>query len=118
VVVKEAGLKKLCVSALQKAEGLGGGKPVIKQVKVVRSSDRLDGSGVGRSKRYGFVEFGAHEHALAVLRALNNNPNVFSRDHRPIVEFALEDHRSVLPHTTLHSTALLLTVCVVAVCEQ
>jgi nucleolar protein 4 len=39
------------------------------------------------------VEFTDHEQALAALRQLNNNPDVFTKEHRPIVEFALEDQR-------------------------
>ena len=36
---------------------------------------RLEADGVtSRSKGYGFIEFGAHLHALAALRQLNNNP--------------------------------------------
>ena len=31
---------------------------------------------------YGFVEFKTHEDAMEVLRAVNNNPNVFTRDKR------------------------------------
>jgi hypothetical protein len=39
----------------------------------------------------GFVEFAEHSHAIAALRELNNNPTIFSKDRRPIVEFAIED---------------------------
>lgn len=91
------------------------GKAVIQQAKIVRDKDRIDAkggafnppslvacllttwlwfcSGVTRSKRYGFVEFGSHDHALVALRALNNNPTVFNSFNRPIIEFALEDQR-------------------------
>lgn len=34
--------------------------------------------GKGKSKGFGFVTFKEHEHALAALRAINNNPEVFS----------------------------------------
>jgi nucleolar protein 4 len=37
------------------------------------------------------VEFERHDHALAALRQLNNNPAAFSADRRPIVEFAMEN---------------------------
>jgi nucleolar protein 4 len=69
------------------------GKPVVQQVKIVRDKERMDLNGKARSKRYGFVEFVQHEHALAALRYLNNNPNIFGAASRPIVEFALEDQR-------------------------
>lgn len=50
------------------------------------------GSGqLGTSKGFGFVAFSKHEHALAALRCLNNNPSIFSRDRRPIVEFSIEN---------------------------
>lgn len=59
----------------------------------MRDADRVDQSGQKRSKRYGFVEFVEHDVALAALRQLNNNPDVFTKDSRPIVEFAIEDMR-------------------------
>ena len=37
------------------------------------------------------MEFDRHDHALAALRQLNNNPAAFSADRRPIVEFAIEN---------------------------
>jgi RNA recognition motif-containing protein len=79
------------------------GQPVLQQVKLLRSTDRLDAAGAGKSKRYGFVEFSHHEHALLALRALNNNPAAFAnaeiksgKTARPFVEFALEDARKLL----------------------
>ena len=49
------------------------------QVKILRSTDRVDGKGVGRSMGYGFVELADHDIALSVLRALNNNPTIFGK---------------------------------------
>lgn len=50
------------------------------------------GSGqLGTSKGFGFVAFSKHEHALAALRALNNNGSIFTKDKRPIVEFSIEN---------------------------
>ena len=46
------------------------------QVKILRSTDKVDAKGVGRSKGCGFVEFTTHESALAALRAVNNNPDI------------------------------------------
>ena len=60
-------------------------------VKKVLSKDRVDSSCRGRSTGYGFVEFTSHNNALAALRANNNNPDIFSADRRPIVEFSLEN---------------------------
>ena len=57
----------------------------------MRSKERVDQTGKGRSLGYAFVEFESHEHALATLRATNNNPSIFGDSRRPIVEFAVEN---------------------------
>lgn len=49
----------------------------------------------GVSKGYGFVEFKKHEEALKALHRVNNNPQYFGADRRPIVEFAIDDVRKV-----------------------
>lgn len=49
----------------------------------------------GRSLGYGFVDFTEHSHSLATLRHLNNNPEPFGPEKRPIVEFSLEDRRKL-----------------------
>ena len=46
----------------------------------MRDMSRPDEKGQGRSRGYGFVDFTEHQHALACLRELNNNPNTFSND--------------------------------------
>ncbi|XP_065897360.1 RNA-binding protein 28-like [Dysidea avara] len=72
------------------------GTPVqIKQVKIMRSKDRINSQGIGRSMGYGFVEFTTHEAALAVVRAVSNNPSVFGPHKIPIVEFAMENARAI-----------------------
>ena len=63
----------------------------IKKVRIMRSKERVDQTGKGRSLGYAFVEFETHEHALATLRATNNNPDIFGDSRRPIVEFAVEN---------------------------
>lgn len=45
----------------------------------------------GKSKGFGFMSFTTHKEALTALRKLNNNPKVFSDQHRPIVAFSIED---------------------------
>ena len=45
----------------------------------MRSSERVDSKGIGRSKGYGFVEFSSHEAALNAVRAINNNPDLFGK---------------------------------------
>jgi hypothetical protein len=32
-----------------------------------------------------------HDHAVACLRQLNNNPAAFTNERRPIIEFAIEN---------------------------
>ena len=89
-------------------------------MKILRSTDRVDTSGIGRSKGYGFVEFYTPEAAMAALRGTNNNPDLFGPKkvqsvvtalksllrfllvalfgdplQRLIVEFALEDSRAL-----------------------
>merc|ERR1719348_969416 len=56
-------------------------------------------SGVGGkavSKHYGFVSFSQHEDTLAALRNVNNNPTMFTKDRRPIVEFSIENRKALL----------------------
>ena len=68
------------------------GKPkTVRKVRIMRNMDRVDSSGIGRSKGFGFAEFVSHEDALDVLRVTNNNPAIFGPDRRPIVEFAIEN---------------------------
>ncbi len=59
-------------------------RPVVKQVKLLRSADKTDAAGKQASKGLAFVEFEDHEHALCALRQLNNNPAPFgASDARP-----------------------------------
>lgn len=65
--------------------------PRVKQAKIIRSKDRIDtATNELRSKGYGFLEFNTHSHALASLRYLNNNPDIFDGK-RLTVEFSLEN---------------------------
>ncbi|KAI8871664.1 hypothetical protein GQ42DRAFT_161858 [Ramicandelaber brevisporus] len=68
---------------LTKDEQQSGGwdkKAHVKQAKIVRAKDRVDGkSGLLRSKGYGFLEFEQHAHALACLRYLNGRTDVFAK---------------------------------------
>ena len=71
---------------------------LVRQVKVVRDKERPGAGGLGRSKRYGFIEFSEHEHALRALRAVNNRKEVWGpgvSGGRPIVEFAVDDVRKL-----------------------
>jgi nucleolar protein 4 len=72
---------------------------IVKQVKLIRDPSHMDrksagedGKQVGVSRGYAFVEFTHHVHALACLRALNNQVDVDGMEsRRPLVEFALEN---------------------------
>jgi nucleolar protein 4 len=72
----------------------------IVQVKLLRDASAIDSSSQrAQSKGIAFVEFNEHHAALAALRAVNNNPQLFGGKHkRPIVEFAIEDARKVHLH--------------------
>jgi len=48
------------------------------------------------SKEYAFVSFEKHLDALAALRNVNNNPTMFTKDRRPIVEFSIENRKALL----------------------
>lgn len=64
-------------------------KAKIVECKVMRNKNK-DGK-LGTSKGFAFVAFSKPEHSLAALRKLNNNPNIFSKEKRPIVEFSIEN---------------------------
>ncbi|CAH1727832.1 unnamed protein product [Chironomus riparius] len=66
-----------------------GSKPI--ESRVMRENKPTPTHPKGKSKGFGFLSFSRHEDALAVLRKLNNNPDIFSANHRPIVSFSIED---------------------------
>ncbi|KAL3843426.1 hypothetical protein ACJIZ3_000829 [Penstemon smallii] len=66
-------------------------KPSILQIKILKDSKKGKEGEKGYSRGVAFLEFTEHEHALVALRVLNNNPNTFGAEHRPIVEFALDN---------------------------
>ncbi|XP_070498236.1 RNA-binding protein 28 [Chironomus tepperi] len=66
-----------------------GSKPI--ECRVMRENKPTPTHPKGKSKGFGFLSFSRHEDALAVLRKLNNNPEIFSANHRPIVSFSIED---------------------------
>ncbi|KNA17831.1 hypothetical protein SOVF_076500 [Spinacia oleracea] len=80
-------LKKLCIDAvISKASKQ---TPVIRQIKFL--SDVKNGKVRSHSRGVAFVEFAEHQHAIVTLRVLNNNPEPFGPQHRPIVEFAVDN---------------------------
>lgn len=66
-----------------------GLKPV--ECRIMRENKPTAEHPKGKPKGFGFLSFKKHEDALNVLRKLNNNPDVFSANHRPIVSFSIED---------------------------
>ncbi|GLI62226.1 hypothetical protein VaNZ11_004823, partial [Volvox africanus] len=86
----EAKLRKMFVEAVR--ERATKESPRVVQAKILREQDRYDASGARKSKGLGFVEFESHDHALAALRQLNNNPGTpWGGERRPIVEFAIDN---------------------------
>ncbi|CAN9499236.1 unnamed protein product [Ophioblennius macclurei] len=83
-------LKTLCFQALKGVKGVR-----IPECRVMYDKKPEKGQVMGQSLGYAFVQFGDHDHALAVLRHLNNNPDIFGSHKRPIVEFSLEDLRKL-----------------------
>ncbi|KAM9650239.1 RNA-binding protein 28 isoform 1-T1 [Trichechus inunguis] len=88
--VDDKQLRKLLLSATRGEKGVR-----IKECRVMRDLKGAHGKGKGQSLGYAFAEFQAHEHALTALRYINNNPDVFGPQKRPIVEFSLEDRRKL-----------------------
>nr|XP_025147261.1 RNA-binding protein 28 isoform X2 [Bubalus bubalis] len=88
--VDDKQLRKLLLNATR------GEKAVrIKECRVMRDLKGAYGKIKGQSLGYAFAEFQEHEHALAALRHINNNPEIFGPQKRPIVEFSLEDRRKL-----------------------
>lgn len=89
----EKELKKLCRDAVLSRACKQN--PVIQQVKLLKDSKNEKVAAKNHSRGVAFVEFKEHEHALVALRVLNNNPETFGAEHRPIVEFALDNVRTL-----------------------
>ncbi|KAL7638722.1 UNVERIFIED_CONTAM: hypothetical protein RMT77_010255 [Armadillidium vulgare] len=64
---------------------------VIKECRIMKNLFNFDANGKPISKGHGFVAFTEHAHALEALRRVNNNPDIFRKDKRPVVEFSLEN---------------------------
>lgn len=89
----EKKLKALFTAAVK--ERAVKANPKIIQVKILKEDDTKGANVAGRSKGIAFVEFSEHEHALCALRQLNNNPETWSKDHRPIIEFAIDNVKAL-----------------------
>ncbi|CAA7399263.1 unnamed protein product [Spirodela intermedia] len=86
-------LKALCRNAVLSRASKQN--PSILQVKLLKDAKKGKINAKSHARGVAFVEFKEHEHALVALRVLNNNPETFGPDHRPIVEFALDDIRKL-----------------------
>ncbi|KAG5130791.1 hypothetical protein JHK84_037188 [Glycine max] len=87
--MNEKELKKLCIDAV--ISRATKQKPVIRQIKFLKNEKKGNVAQERYSRGVAFVEFSEHQHALVALRVLNNNPETFGPEHRPIVEFALDN---------------------------
>ncbi|XP_015892442.1 uncharacterized protein LOC107426710 [Ziziphus jujuba] len=87
--VTEKDLKKLCIDAITSRATKQ--KPTIQQIKFMKDLKKGKEVSKNYSRGVAFVEFSEHQHALVALRVLNNNPETFGPEHRPIVEFALDN---------------------------
>ncbi|XP_047955273.1 RNA-binding protein 28-like isoform X2 [Salvia hispanica] len=85
----ERDLKKLFLNAV--ISRATKQKPVIRQIKILKDSKVRKEGEKSRPRGVAFLEFTEHQHALVALRVLNNNPEIFGSEHRPIVEFALDN---------------------------
>ena len=83
------GLRRLCDNAVRARATRQ--VPDILSAHMIFDKERRNPDGTPRSRGIGFVEFSEHEHALTALRHLNNNPEIYGADRRPIVEFSVEN---------------------------
>ncbi|KAI3887094.1 hypothetical protein MKX03_009738 [Papaver bracteatum] len=85
MTISEKQLKNLMLDAVVSADS--------KQTLVIQQDAKASNKQLKRGTA--FVEFSEHQHALAALKAYNNNPKPFGPEHRPIVEFAVENIQSL-----------------------
>merc|ERR1711993_231244 len=64
-------------------------KPKITELRVMKDMK------TGKNKGFAFLSLASHDMAVQVLRALNNNPEVFHKDQRPIIEFSIENRKAL-----------------------
>lgn len=91
--ISEKDLKVLVQKILTEANPDLGQKKLFCQVKVLKETEKVDKDGEPLSKGIAFIEFKKHEYALQALKLCNNDAKYFGGKFKPIVEFALEDHR-------------------------
>ncbi|XP_067950905.1 RNA-binding protein 28-like [Watersipora subatra] len=89
VKLNDKQLKSICLKSVQEKTAK------ISECRIIRDLTNVNADGIGKSRGYAFVEFGDHKHAIAALRHLNNNPEIFTNEKRPIVEFSLENTKAL-----------------------
>ncbi|XP_020271856.1 RNA-binding protein 28-like isoform X2 [Asparagus officinalis] len=87
--MSEEDVKKLCIDAVLIRASKQ--QPVIQMVKLLKDVKKGQAVVKKHPRAVAFVDFKEHEHALVALRVLNNNPETFGPEYRPIVEFAVEN---------------------------
>lgn len=87
--MSEEEVKKLCIDAVLSRASKQ--KPVVQKVKLLKDVKKGQVAAKKHPRGVAFVDFKEHEHALVALRVLNNKPDTFGPEHRPIVEFAIEN---------------------------
>ncbi|MCP9261295.1 RNA-binding protein 28 [Dirofilaria immitis] len=85
--------KSLTDKAFRSMCFIAAGNPDAKitECRIWRDKSKLDASKEALSRGFGFVNFSSHQDALSAMRHLNNNPDIFTKEKRPIVEFSIEN---------------------------
>ncbi|KAI3855501.1 hypothetical protein MKX03_004358 [Papaver bracteatum] len=86
--ISQKQLKKIFVDAVLSRASKQ--TPVIQQIKFLNETKAAKAT-KNYSRRVAFIQFTEHQHALVALRVLNNNPETFGPERRPIIESALEN---------------------------
>ncbi|TYI37725.1 hypothetical protein ES332_A03G233500v1 [Gossypium tomentosum] len=87
-------LKQFCIDAVTSQAAKQ--KPVIRQIKFLKTVKKGKVVIKNQSRGVAFDQFSEHQHALGALRVLNNNPETFGPEHRPIVEFAVDNVQTLI----------------------
>ncbi|KAF8088061.1 hypothetical protein N665_0556s0013 [Sinapis alba] len=94
--MNEKQLQKLLVDAVTSRATKQ--KPTIRQIKFLQNEKKGKVDTKNYSRGVAFVEFTEHDHALVALRVLNNNPETFGPQHRPVIEFAVDNVQKLKLH--------------------
>uniref|UniRef100_A0A0D3C101 RRM domain-containing protein n=1 Tax=Brassica oleracea var. oleracea TaxID=109376 RepID=A0A0D3C101_BRAOL len=94
--MNEKQLQKLLVDAVTSRATKQ--KPTVRQIKFLQNEKKGKVDTKNYSRGVAFVEFTEHDHALVALRVLNNNPETFGPQHRPVIEFAVDNVQKLKLH--------------------